>query len=299
MFDRDLVTSGFDCETLISEKYLRYLLLAQIEAGLMELVFDVVDPQTHIPMTVTLHPPADDDYLRLYPPSPNAPLPTPAAGSFEMRLLPGEASGFNDVAFAPDGTHLFTRSVDSIIRIWDLDERTQDEAAAFQVDPGLGSAFNAAGTQVAITAATTNNRKISIWDLQSKTSVKTLTGHTHVVECVAFSPDGQRLVSGSFDATVRVWDLTTTGNPLVHTLTGHVGRVIAVAFNHAGTQIVSGGEDGTVRVWDARGGRLAGEARLTMPMSSAVGQAVAGEGIIAIAVARGVVCLSLASAART
>jgi WD40 repeat protein len=178
----------------------------------MGLVFDVVDPQTGIPMTVTLHPPADDDYQRLYTPSQDAPLPTPVVGSLEMQLLSGEATGFNDVAFAPDGKHLFTRSVDSIIRIWDLDERTQDDAAAFQVDPGLGSAFNAAGTQVAVTAATTNNRKLSIWDLQSKSSVKTLTGHTHVVECVAFSPDGQRLVSGSFDATVRVWDLTTTGN---------------------------------------------------------------------------------------
>jgi WD40 domain-containing protein len=254
MFDRNLVTSGFDCETLISEKYLRYLVLAQIEAGLLQLVFDFVDPQTQIPVTVTLHPPADDDYQRLYTPSPDAPLPSPVAGSLEMRLVPGEASGFNDVAFAPDGKHLFTRSVDSMIRIWDLDLRTQDDAAAFQVDPGLGSAFNAAGTQVAITAATTNNRKISIWDLQSKTSVKTLTGHTHVVECVAFSPEGQRLASGSFDATVRVWDLTTAGDPLLHTLTGHVGRVIAVAFNHAGTQIVSGGEDGTVRVWDAQTG---------------------------------------------
>ena len=254
MFDRDLVTAGFDCETLISEKYLRYLLLAQIEAGLMGLVFDFVDPETGIPITVTLHPPADDDYQRNYPASSDAPLPTPKGGSFEMRLLPGEASGFNDVAFAPDGKHLFTRSVDSIVRIWDLDERTQDDAAAFQVDPGLGSAFNAAGTQVAITAVPLNNRKISIWDLQSKTSVKTLTGHVQVVECVAFSPDGQRLVSGSFDSTVRVWALATTGDPLVHTLTGHAGRVIAVAFNHAGTQIVSGGEDGTVRVWDAQTG---------------------------------------------
>lgn len=43
MFDRDLVTSGFDCETLISEKYLRYLLLAQIEAGFLPLEFDFVD----------------------------------------------------------------------------------------------------------------------------------------------------------------------------------------------------------------------------------------------------------------
>jgi WD40 repeat protein len=250
MFDRDLVTSGFDCETLISEKYLRYLLLAQIEAGLMELVFDVVDPTTHIPMTVTLHPPADADYQRLYPPSLDAPLPAPVAGSFEIRLLPAaEASAFNDLAFAPDGKHLLTRSVDSIVRVWDLDKRTQDDAAAFEVDPAIGSAFNAAGTQIATASADHNVR---IWDLQSKAVVQTLIGHTHVVECVAFSPDGQRLVSGAFDQTARIWDLAT--GTAVHTLTGHAGRVIAVAFNHAGTQIASGGEDGTVRIWDAQSG---------------------------------------------
>jgi WD40 repeat protein len=249
MFDRDLVTSGFDCETLISEKYLRYLLLAQIEAGLLPLEFDFVDTTTGISSTVKLHPPIDEDYQRLYTPSLDAPLPDPVASSFNTRLLPGEASAFNDLAFAPDGKHLMTRSVDSIVRIWDLDERTQDDAAAFEVDPAIGSAFNAAGTQIATASA---DHEVRIWDLQSKSIVTTLEGHTHVVECVAFSADGQRLVSGSFDQTARIWDLAT-GTSL-HTLTGHVGRVIAVAFNHAGTQIVSGGEDGTVRVWDAQSG---------------------------------------------
>lgn len=249
MFDRDLVTSGFDCETLISEKYLRYLLLAQIEAGLMELVFDVVDPVTNIPMTVTLHPPADDDYQRLYTSLPDAPLPAPEVGSFDIQLMPGEATGFVDVAFAPDGKHLLTRSVDSIVRVWDLDERSQDDAAAFEVDPAIGSAFNPTGTLIATASA---DHTVRIWDLQSESVVKTLTGHTHVVESVAFSPDGQRLVSGSFDQTARIWDLAS-GTSL-HTLVGHTGRVISVAFNHAGTQVVTGGEDGAVRVWDAQTG---------------------------------------------
>ena len=74
--------------------------------------FEFVDPITQIPYTVILHPPLDDDYQRLYPLSQVPPLPTPAGFSFVTRLLPGEASGFVDVAFMPDGKHLLTRSVD-------------------------------------------------------------------------------------------------------------------------------------------------------------------------------------------
>ena len=250
MFDRSLVTSRFDTETLISETYLRYLLLAQIEAGLLLPEFDVDDPgPPPTTYSVQLHPPADENYQRLYKHSEDPPLPPAAPFSFDCRLLPGEASAFCDLAFAPDGSHLLTRSVDDMVRIWDLDDRTQDEGAAFGVNPAIGSAFNVQGTQLA-TAST--DQTVRVWDLQAKWVVMTLSGHTEAVESVAFSPDGQRLVSGSFDQSLRVWDLQT--GTVVHTLTGHVGRVISVAFNHTGTQIVSGGEDGTVRVWDMQSG---------------------------------------------
>ena len=65
---------------------------------------------------------------------------------------------------------------------------------------------------------------------------------------VAISADGTRAVSGSSDATVRVWDLEQ-GRSFV-TLKGHVGPVLTVAISADGTRAVSGGEDRTVRVWD-------------------------------------------------
>jgi len=61
MFDRSLVTSGFDTETLISAKYLSYLLLAQVEAGLMPLQFDIVEPPD-TNLSITLHPPLEEEY---------------------------------------------------------------------------------------------------------------------------------------------------------------------------------------------------------------------------------------------
>jgi len=53
--------------------------------------------------------------------------------------------------------------------------------------------------------------------------------HTEEVYTVAFSPDGTRIVSGSSDLTVRVWD-ANTGQPVGNPLTGHGGIVKSVAF---------------------------------------------------------------------
>ena len=64
---------------------------------------------------------------------------------------------------------------------------------------------------------------------------------------VAFSPDGTRIVSGSHDYTVRVWDAASGAE--VNNLRGHTGAVRAVAFNCDGSLIASGSDDRTVRVW--------------------------------------------------
>lgn len=87
MFDRSLVTSGFDTETLISEDYLTYLMLAQVEAGRLPLTFEFAHPMSGLPVRVQIHPPTD--YTRRYAPHPDAPpLPASQVGSLTLRLLP-------------------------------------------------------------------------------------------------------------------------------------------------------------------------------------------------------------------
>lgn len=91
MVDQSLVTSGFDIEVLLSERFLSYVFLAQVEAGRLALEYDIVDGTNDI--HVTIHPPTD--YDRLYPPHSDAVLPPADANSFIARLRFNDPAGAN------------------------------------------------------------------------------------------------------------------------------------------------------------------------------------------------------------
>jgi hypothetical protein len=71
---------------------------------------------------------------------------------------------------------------------------------------------------------------------------------------VAFSPDGARLLTGSFDNTARLWDAKTGAELLA--FKGHAGSVYSVAFSPDGARLLTGSEDKTARLWDAKTGQV-------------------------------------------
>jgi len=77
-------------------------------------------------------------------------------------------------------------------------------------------------------------------------------GHEDSVFSVAFSPDGSKIVSGSGDGTIRLWDVNSGSELAV--FKGHNDYVLSVAFSPDGSKIVSGSTDHTIRLWDVNSG---------------------------------------------
>ena len=69
-----------------------------------------------------------------------------------------------------------------------------------------------------------------------------MIGHTHYVFCVNYHPNGNMIVSGSFDETIRIWDVRR--GSCIKTMPAHADPVSGVAFNRDGSLIVSCSYDG-------------------------------------------------------
>lgn len=94
-----------------------------------------------------------------------------------------------------------------------------------------------------------------IWDCNTQTIQKTLSGHRNWVLCVAWSPQGDVIATGSMDASIKLWD-AVTGNEL-GTLVGHTKWISSLAWEPIHMvkpgdkpRLVSGSKDGSIKVWD-------------------------------------------------
>src|SRR5262249_39838640 len=83
--------------------------------------------------------------------------------------------------------------------------------------------------------------------------VRTFSGHTEIIESVAFSPDGKTVLTGSRDGTARLWDVQTGAN--LHTLSYQLDWVGDAIFSPDGKTILTGGLDGTAQLWDVQTGK--------------------------------------------
>jgi WD40 repeat protein len=206
----------------------------------------------------------------------------------ELHCLRGHRREITAVAFAPDGHWLVTSSTDGTARIWDA--ASGQELRTLQREnagPLWAIAVMPDGKRV-VTGS--EDRTARVWDAASGQIRLTIQGHTdlpvlgastvallsslhargpflaasalspgrtgHIgrVWAVAATPDGRRLVTGSEDGTVRIWD-ASNGRELLRPL-AHTGEVFCVAISADGKWLVTGsGGQSVLKLWDVASGR--------------------------------------------
>jgi WD40 repeat protein len=88
-----------------------------------------------------------------------------------------------------------------------------------------------------------------VWNLQ-----QTIAAHSDWVRCLSFTPDGTKLVSGSFDKTIKLWQLAT--GTALQTLKDHQKGVFALAVSADGKLLASGSWDELIKLWNLETGTL-------------------------------------------
>ena len=155
------------------------------------------------------------------------------------------------ISFSPDGQLFASGSYDKTIKIWRLDQKICIHTLKGYDDQIGAITFNPGGSLL----ATAGESAVEIWDVASGNCVYILEEEEHKgrVKSVAFSPDGQLLVSGSTDRTIKIWDLHK--RQLIRNLTGHDASVVSVALSPDGEKIISSACERTIRIWNVDDGK--------------------------------------------
>jgi WD40 repeat protein/energy-coupling factor transporter ATP-binding protein EcfA2 len=125
-----------------------------------------------------------------------------------------------------------------------LSQKVASDAVALRLtNPALAAQLSLATCRLAPTTDARNGLL--------STLTRPLVGHTEGVSSAVFSPDGRTLATGSYDRTVRLWDISNPQHPAeLATLTGHTDTVFSVAFSPDGHTLATASRDRTVRLWN-------------------------------------------------
>jgi WD40 repeat protein len=160
-------------------------------------------------------------------------------------VFTGHTDQVYPVAYSDKAKLAATGSKDQSIRLWNLETGKEVRQLTGHTHYVDSVCFSSDGKRL---LSSGHDGTLRIWDVESGKELQRIPNAN--AYCAAFSPDCNRLVSGSFhDSTVCVWD-ATTGKEL-RKYDGHTDYVIGVAFFPDGQRIASASRDGTARIWRA------------------------------------------------
>lgn len=112
--------------------------------------------------------------------------------------------------------------------------------------------------------------------------IRTLSDHTGAINVAVLTPDGSKLISGSDDRTLKVWDVDASKKrgALLHTLEGYSDWVRALVLTPDGKRAISGSDDHTLEIWGVETGQLLATFTADWPITTLI-VSPSGETIVA------------------
>jgi eukaryotic-like serine/threonine-protein kinase len=160
----------------------------------------------------------------------------------------GLKSPIRAVAWSPDNTRIASISSDGLAHVWD--STTGNIICSYHGHSSIMNAVAWSPDGKCIASPSFGDGTVHIWDTSTGDTILTCSsGGPRMLDSFAWSPDGKRLVSGSGEGSIQVWD-ATNGN-IICSYRGHTDWVTTVAWSPDGTYFASGSDDTTVQVWDA------------------------------------------------
>jgi len=153
-----------------------------------------------------------------------------------------------------DGRQMMTGAENGTLSHWKLDTSSIRGLDGTTGTPVTVLAISPSRKLAAVAGLANGQPAIQIRNLDNGQVTHTLTGHSAAVRSLAFSMDSARVVSGSDDHTVRVWNPGDAAQPEQARLEGHAAAVTGVAFSPDGSQVLSGAVDHAVRLWNLADG---------------------------------------------
>ncbi|MGK0187008.1 MAG: WD40 repeat protein/serine/threonine protein kinase [Verrucomicrobiales bacterium] len=166
--------------------------------------------------------------------------------------FPKGIDGISYLYFSNDGSCLFVVEGDKNIRV--LDRKSGTELAAIPSPNEFHRVALSPDNERILTAS--GSGRAQIWaPVHSKSDVTNTLDRAHndIVIQASFSSDGSRIVTASYDKTVKVWD--TASQKLLRVFLGHTHELLSADFSPDGRRIVSVDTRGVSRVWDSWTGK--------------------------------------------
>lgn len=143
------------------------------------------------------------------------------------------------IAALPDGVHFVLGTYNKMARLYHVDGTLVHTFEAHSGDLVSALAVTRDG-QYIISGGDGRDASVKVWSVATKSLVSTCIGHRNDINAVAAMPDGQRILSGSCDTTVRVWLLDGTPENTFELHTGGVAALVTAPDNQHALSAGSG-----------------------------------------------------------